>query len=261
MKKLKISLFIFFMIGRISSSWAEAIEAKDKSAEYFIVHCADCHTVGGGELTGPDLIAASKWSRTDLKTAVKKMEENVGPLSPADIDQITEFLKDPDVSARIAKQKQTIESNAPAVLPPHAFETGEKLFRGNKALTNGGPACISCHRFANEGGSLGPELTLLKNRLSGAGLQSSIENANFKIMRRIYENRKITKEESLCLSEYLSHPEKTNTRFAPTLRKVVGSAGVCFFAFFVLLLGLNRQIKGRARENLSRKNSKKVIVR
>ncbi len=250
MKKRAVGISLFFVVGLTSLSWAQNGNAPDKPAEYFFYRCAGCHTVGGGKLTGPDLITATQWSDGDLRTAVKKMEKNVGPLTQTDIEQMVGFLKNRDVSARIVKQKQKIEAKLRAELPPPSFETGQKLFRGNKALFNGGPACISCHRFANEGGALGPDLTLLKDRASGVVLQSAIENSSYKIMRSIYANRKITKEESLHLSEYLSHPEKADLRFAPTIDKVVFWAGVGFSIFFTLLWFLNRQRKGSARESL-----------
>ncbi|GEM_PF-2385422 len=252
-------IVMIIMLGMVPLSWAEETEPQDKPAEFFIAHCADCHTIGGGELAGPDLAGTAAWSPADLKKAVKTMEDNVGALTPEDIELITGFLKDPDATTRIAKQTHKTESVAPALLPPHAFETGQQLFRGGKALANGGSACINCHYFSNEGGSLGPDLTLVKDRLSGVALQSAVENAGFKIMRRIYENKKITKEESLYLSEFLSHPEKSDSRFVPTLRNVAGMAGGGLGVFLFLLWGLNRQIKGRARENLIKKSKNKEV--
>ena len=246
-------IILFLLVGLASFSRAEEAGAPDKPAEYFFYRCAGCHTIGGGKLTGPDLVTAAQWSPADLKIAVKKMEKNVGPLSPADIDQVIEFLKDPGVSARIARQRQKIEAKLRAELPPPSFETGQKLFRGNKTLQNGGPACISCHHFVHEGGTLGPDLTLIKEKASGVVLQSAIEKSSYKIMRSVYEKRKITQEESLHLSEYLSRPEKISARFAPDLNMVVRWAGVGFGAFFALLWVLNRQRKGPTRENLLQK--------
>ena len=80
------------------------------------------------------------------------MEKNVGPLSEPDIAQVIEFLKDMDVSGRIARQKQRIEAELRAELPPPSFETGQKLFSGQMTFLNSGPACFSCHHFVNEGG-------------------------------------------------------------------------------------------------------------
>ena len=126
--------------GYPAFAWAQEGGAPDKAAEFFFYRCAGCHTVGSGKLAGPDLVTAAQWSIADLGPAIKKMEKNVGLLSAADIDQMVEFLKDLSVSERIARQKQKIEAKFRAELPPPSFETGQKLFRGQKALLNGGPA-------------------------------------------------------------------------------------------------------------------------
>ena len=252
--KKSVNILFFVLIGLVSVSWAQETEAPDKPAEYFFYRCSGCHTVGGGKLTGPDLITAAQWSSADLGPAIKKMEKNVGPLSEPDIAQMIEFLKDLNVSDRITRQKQRIEAELRAELPPPSFETGQKLFSGQRAFLNGGPACFSCHRFVNEGGSLGPDLTPIKDRASGVVLQSAVENASYRIMRSIYEKHKISKEESLHLSEFLTHPEKVEIRFVPTMRKVEGLALGGFGGFFVLLCVLNQRRKGPTRKNLLRKN-------
>ena len=165
MKILAAGFLLFFLILIPLCSRAEESKAPDKQAEYFFYRCAGCHTVGGGKLTGPDLLTATQWSKADLENAIKKMVKNVGPMSPEDIAQAADFLKDPGVSARIAQQKKKIEAKLRAELPPPSFRIGEELFRGDKVLLNGGPACTGCHRFAQEGGGLGPDLSLLKERV------------------------------------------------------------------------------------------------
>ena len=251
-----LGIILFLIAGWPSFSFAQQSEPADKPAEYFFYRCAGCHTIGGGKLTGPDLITATQWTAADLKTAVKRMEKNIGTLTPSDIDQTVEFLKDPAVSERVVKQKQRIAAKLRAELPPPSFLEGQKLFRGQKVLKNGGPACISCHHFAHEGGSLGLDLTTIKDRSSAVVLQSAIENANYKVMKPIYEQKKITLEESLHLAEYLSHPEKVNSRLALAQEQMVKGAGFGFVVFMALLWLLNRQRKGRTRENLIKRSSK-----
>ncbi len=250
MEKHAAILVLFFLSVVPPCSRAEETKVPDKQAEYFFYRCAGCHTVGGGKLTGPDLITATQWSRADLENAIKKMVKNVGPMSEEDIAQAADFLKDPGVSARITQQKKKIEAKLRAELPPPSFQTGKRLFRGGKVLLNRGPACIGCHRFAGEGGGLGPDLSLLKDRVSGVMLQSAVENSAYKVMRPVYEKRKITKEEALHLAEYLSHPENAESRFAPTVNMVLGCSGAGFGGAFALLWFLNRRRKGLARENL-----------
>lgn len=73
-------------------------------------------------------------------------------------------------------------------------------------------------------------------------------------MRPIYENRKITQEESLHLAEYLSHPEKSDGRSAPVIKEVLWFAWIGVGVFFVLLRVLNKQRKGATRKNLLQKH-------
>lgn len=252
---LLFTLVITLVFSQVAN--AQNQEVADPAAEYYFYRCAGCHTVGGGKLSGPDLIQAIKWNTEDLRTGIKKMEKNVGPMTDQDIKQMIDFLKDINVSARISRQKEKIEAGLRARLPPPSFEKGEQLFKGETTLSNRGPACFSCHRFVNEGGSLGPDLTDIKSRASSIVLQSAIENSSYKIMRAIYTHHKITTEESLHLAEYLSHPERVRKQFAPTLLLVKTLATVGFALFFLFLWGINQRRKGPTRKNLVRENRKR----
>jgi len=244
---------ILFLGCLSSTSFSQEKDITDTPAEFFFYRCAGCHTVGAGKLTGPDLKVAAQWSGDDLHKAIKKMEKNVGSMSVQDIDQMVSFLKSVNVKERIEKQKKIIELRFQSELPAASFETGQKLFRGQKRLANKGPACISCHHFSNEGGSLGPDLTALNKKSSSVVLQSAIKNASYKVMRSIYEKHPVTTEEALHLSEYLLNPQKVKARFAPTINLIRILATIGFGLFFVLLWILNKNRKGPTREKLVQK--------
>lgn len=253
-----VILISFFLLA-INASAQEtkaADQAPDQAAEYFFYTCAGCHTVGEGKRTGPDLIDAAKWAESDLRSAIKKMEKNTGPLSDERISQLIQFLKDIKVSDRITNQRKKIEAQYRAKLPKPSYELGKKIFHGEKPLVNGGPACISCHRFGNEGGSLGLDLTKIKDKLTGIALQSAIEKASYKVMRPIYEKHVITSEEALHISEFLSHPEKNKEVSGILIEEVVSLslAGTC--GFFILIWIMNQKRKGPTRRQLV-ENSKK----
>jgi cytochrome c2 len=254
MIKIKILILIILFSSWISSSRAQENASTDPEAEFYIYRCAGCHTIGGGNRSGPDLATSIKWSTPDLHAAIKRMEKNVGPLTETEISDLIRFLKDISVNTRIAVQKEKITAKLRADLPTASFEAGKKLFRGGKSLQNGGPSCISCHYFVNEGGSLGVDLTNVKDRVDGVALQSGIENSSYKVMRAIYAKHSVTKEESLHLAEYLSNPEKVDARFSPTadLVMVLAIAGTILFSIFLWLH--NRQRKGRMREKLIQKS-------
>ncbi len=254
----RIHFFVLAIISAVSFGVSAvcAQETPDLSAEYFFYHCAGCHTIGKGAGTGPDLINVRTWKHEDLRSAVKNMEKKVGPISEEDIQKMIAFLQDISAPSRLSQQKEKIEASLRSELPQPSRETGRSLFIGRKSLAGGGPACISCHRFGRAGGNLGPDLTLIKDKVSGVALQSAIENSAYKVMRPIYEKRKIAKEEALHLSEYLSHPEQSEEGFVPEISAVVAAAGAGFVAFFFLMWNLNRIRKGSTRKNLIQKSIK-----
>jgi hypothetical protein len=56
--------------------------ASDASADDFLQSCAACHSIGEGQLVGPDLLPATRRPAAELRAAVQRMEDNVGPLTP-----------------------------------------------------------------------------------------------------------------------------------------------------------------------------------
>ncbi len=255
MKKYLTQILVLVFVGLSLSAWAGETDSVDKPAEYFFYRCAGCHTVGGGKLTGPDLITSTKWEDSELKSAIKKMEKNVGPISEADLSGLVSFLKSLNVSSRIAQQKERVEAKLRASLPPASFDEGRKLFSGQKPLANGGPACYSCHLYKNAGGSLGFNLTTIKEKLAPVALQSAIENSSYKVMRAIYEKHPVTKEEALHLAEYLSYPEKVDGRPGLGIETITALASALSAVFFVFLYVFNRGRKGSTRDKLLNKKS------
>src|SRR5690606_6917946 len=60
----------------------EAVAASDDlTAKLYINKCAECHTIGGDGSSGGDLAKTALWQVPQLRTAVKRMELRVGPLS------------------------------------------------------------------------------------------------------------------------------------------------------------------------------------
>ena len=259
MKKYSFVYVLSLVLVVGSQGWVSAaLKGKtDAAAEHFFYRCAGCHTIGEGALSGPDLKTVRTWSDADLTAAVTRMQKNTGPLSKADIQEMVRFLKDMNAGQRIKDQKGRLEAKARSELPAPSYDRGQRLFRGQKPLANGGLACISCHRFVDEGGSLGPDLTRIKEHLQGAALRSGIENAGYKVMRSIYKDRKITRQEALHLAEYLSRPEEKKKRFAPTvgtvgLLAIIGVGG-CLAGIGVL----NRRRKGSTRKRFLQQHLKR----
>lgn len=177
--------------------------ASDPAARRFVTTCAGCHTVGGGKRSGPDLIAATSWTKADLKPAIKRMEQRVGPLTEADLEQLADLVKDPAVNTRLNAAEALITHAFAAKLDPASPTAGRDLFFGAKPFANGGMACASCHAVQGRGGLLGPDLTGVHARMGDTPLASAIEKAGFKMMAPAYRDHPVTRQEALHVTKYL----------------------------------------------------------
>ncbi|PKN57360.1 MAG: hypothetical protein CVU56_11195, partial [Deltaproteobacteria bacterium HGW-Deltaproteobacteria-14] len=181
---------------------AVAPAAADAAAEAFVMRCSGCHTVGGGPMKGPDLAPSTQWAAADLRVAIKKMEKNAGPLSEADLDQLTGLLKDPELRPRLTAERQRAVAVMAASLDPPDPALGEALFMGERGFKNGGLPCAACHTVGDRGGALGPDLTLLKDRLPRVAMLSAFEGANYVVMRPAYAGHPVTKQEAIHLAGF-----------------------------------------------------------
>ncbi|MCB1060322.1 MAG: c-type cytochrome [Calditrichaeota bacterium] len=219
----------------------------DVAAQSYAQKCAGCHTIGGGKLTGPDLLPTRAWPKADLSAKVKLMEPRVGPLTQQDIDQFVELLHDSRAQERVHIAQELAAKAVAAKLEPASKSEGQKLFEGATSLTNGGIACITCHRAGAQGGTFGPDLTSLHTRLSKVAMISAIQQTQYKVMSGTYQNHPITAQEAVHLAEYLTSPElmpqESSEKSVPILGASLGVIG------FLIVVGLYRK---RSRNNFSR---------
>ena len=79
-------------------------------------------------------------------------------------------------------------------------------------LTNGGPACISCHNINNQamfnGGLLAKDLTTAFSRLSAAGVDGILRNPPFPAMIDGFGNAALTDQEIKELLSFLYSTDK-----------------------------------------------------
>jgi mono/diheme cytochrome c family protein len=117
---------------------------------------------------------------------------------------------------------------------------GMALFTGAVRLTNGGPACISCHTVSQTGafggGTLGPDLTNVYGRYGQAGLAASLKTLAFPTMRGVFANQPLTPEEithlqALFVETDQSVAEPMNYTFV--LIGVVGCALLGLLSHFI----------------------------
>ena len=176
--------------------------AGDPHAVTYLKLCSGCHTIGGGALTGPDLLPSTQWPREDLRVAVERMEVNVGPMTDEEVDGLTDLLKAPDVQQRLdGAREQRIEEMA-ATLEPGNPVVGQRLFFGERRFLNGGIACFACHAAAGRGGNMAVDLTTVHQRLGQQSVMSATEQPAFPMMKAAYGAKPVTPQEAAHLAAF-----------------------------------------------------------
>lgn len=172
-------------------------------AHLFLDKCASCHTVGGGEAAGPDLIASTGWPAAELRVAVKRMEENTGPLTDDEVDALVELLKNSDVKQVIAAAEHPQSAPAEQSLPAGDATIGRALFFGKQSLSAGGSPCFACHAVSGEGGTLARDLTAVHARMGETALLSATQKPGFPLMKASYARYPVTRSEAEHLVAFL----------------------------------------------------------
>ncbi|MBS1488781.1 MAG: c-type cytochrome [Bacteroidetes bacterium] len=263
-----IRRFIFFTIGIIVCCVLE-IYAQDGEA-LFKQNCSACHTVGKGRLVGPDLLGITtkrpeawllKWTKASqslIKSGdadAKAIYDEFGgitmpdqPLSDAEIKSIFTSISSKG-AAPASGATTAVVSNASDNASPESIAKGENIFVGSQALTNGGPACISCHNVSYKGvipgGLLAKDLTDVFSRMGGdAGLQGILGAPPFPAMTQAYKYSPITEKEIADIIAFLNKIDKDKTnQQVPTTDPLLygGVAGVCGLFILIYLLWYGRK--------------------
>jgi cytochrome c2 len=235
-----------------------------ETADYFKRNCANCHTIGGGRLTGPDLKNVTSRKDRDWLTrfifnpkavidsgdpyAKQLFEESRGVLMPVAPDLNAEradsLLKLIDAESKLERSQF---AGAGSTIPDRAFTTeeiekGRELFVGHRSLAQGGAACLSCHNVQGltpiGGGMLGPDLTQVWGKLQGRkGLAAWLSSPPTPTMQPIYKKHPFTDDEILHLIAFLENAkegreEVTAARFNFFLLGLAGTgAGFVLFDF------------------------------
>lgn len=233
--KLSLILFTFAVIFLSDFSYPQL-----QGETIFKTNCSACHTIGKGRLVGPDLKdVPSKLPHDWIINFVKSSQEMVKSgdqdaiaifneynkipmpdqaLSDAEIKDIILYIEQQSSGSGTTTTVKSIESSTGMSLDDaseNEISAGNKLFFGETKLSNGGPACISCHNVNNAesigGGLLAVDLTKAFSRLKGAGINAVISNPPFPVMKTSYTNNTISKDEKFYLIAFL---KQTDTDFA-----------------------------------------------
>jgi mono/diheme cytochrome c family protein len=211
---------------------APAAQPEDQGRELFAQRCASCHTVGAGNLVGPDLKGVveardaawlERWivepdtmlAEGDpiavelLKTFNDVPMPNMG-VTPTEAQAIIAFLA---ASSAAPGAPAPAPEPAPAPVAPTGDPAlGMQLFTGQVLLANGGTACISCHNVSQVsvmgGGSLGPDLSHVAARYGDAGLSAALAGLPFPSMQGVFAERPLTEQEVEHLGAYFRQAEQ-----------------------------------------------------
>ncbi len=204
-------------------------------AEYFRTRCTSCHTIGGGRLTGPDLKDVMQQAAANGKDrewlirfmqdpqamiqsgdayALKLQHETPGnavmPTQPDMTRQLAGSLLDLiEAESKLERSQFAGSPISLAPFTPEDAQIGRELFLGTQSLTGGGPPCVSCHTVGGVatlgGGRLGPDLTLVNERLGGPkGLSTWLLSPPTPTMQSVFLAQPLKPEEIHVLAAFLN---------------------------------------------------------
>lgn len=182
-------------------SFPLAAAPPQNASALFADLCSSCHTIGGGDLAGPDLAAASKLPPSDLRAAIDRMEANARALTPEEKEALIALLRRADAKDIVANAAQPLAP--PSVLAHASPEAGRHLFFGQRALANGGAPCFACHTVSGRGGNLARDLTQVHLRMPENAVVSAMQQPPFPMMKASYVKHPVTEQEAAHISAFL----------------------------------------------------------
>lgn len=227
--------------------------------DYFRQNCMNCHTIGGGRLTGPDLKDVTKrqtreWLANFLVNpkavldsgdpyAQKIFEESRRvpmPMSPGMNRERAEKLLDLiEAESKLPESQFKGLQISTAPFTPADIQAGRDIFIGQQRLVAGGTACIACHSMhdmsALGGGLLGPDLTNVYDRLKGrVSLSAWLVAPGTETMQPAFRNHPLKAEEIHSLVAYFEDSarhrpaDSTGDRVTFLLLGLCGAAALLF---------------------------------
>ncbi len=207
--------------------------SAQEAAEFFRQNCISCHTIGGGRLTGPDLKDVTQRQKRDWLVRFIMDPRAMIDSGDAYALQLKREARDVVMANVAGMTKQRAEAlldliEVESKLPKSQFAgfaismepftvddvaRGQALFTGQRALEEGGPACISCHSVRGTGllggGRLGPDLSLVYERLEGRkNLSAWLFAPATATMQPLFRGRSLKPEEIHALVAYFESSAK-----------------------------------------------------
>lgn len=218
------AVFVLFALGTVALA--------QSPTDYFRQSCASCHTIGGGRLVGPDLKNVTQrkdraWLTQFVQGpksvidsgdpyALELQKDAQGVVMPTlglDASRAQALLDFIEAESKLPKSQFAGTQISDRPFTTRDIDAGRAVFTGAQALRNGGPACISCHTVRGlgglSGGRLGPDLTLVYERLQGRkGLGAWLTNPASPTMTPIFKKTPLQGDDILPLLAYFEATAK-----------------------------------------------------
>lgn len=268
-------LALITTVGFVGACSSSALKTQVDGQALFNADCSKCHTMGGGNLVGPDLKGVTErqsqqWLINFISNSnqviasgdptanalLKQFNNTVMPNMGLTNDQalaVISFLGGQSGAALDPPSTAAALTSAATGNP----DIGKAIFTQEVALANGGPACIGCHSIDNAGilggGVLGPNLTQASVKYGDTRLAARLANITFRTMKVVFAGHPLTASEQSDLVAFIKsaagQPEPNREWI------IIGISVIGFLAVLVLsgviwrgrLLGVRRQLVERAR--------------
>jgi mono/diheme cytochrome c family protein len=262
--------FLFLLVVFPLSLAAQEGTEEARGKTIFADKCASCHTVGGGDLVGPDLAGVT--ARRDAKWLdrfIRQPDVLIREKDPIATDLLVKYSGIAMPNLGIGENEATALSaffaangrgKAQAAQSGAAtsrqlkgnVSAGIALFEGSTPFQNHGTQCFACHNLAAisipGGGSLGPDLTGAAEKYSGArGLIGVLASIPFPTMVPVYRDHPLLPEEQADLAAYL---DASSGSPAATIVFVACLGIWVMTGLYMILYSLWRRRLGRVRSSL-----------
>lgn len=264
---LMAAVVLVFIATATSVVFAQPLGQASDGETLFTEKCAACHTIGGGDLVGPDLQGvierrSQEWL-TQWLLAPDQVLASGDPIATELFDKFNKIpmpnlgLTPEEVAALITYMGggATASPAAPA-LPVGDAVNGKALFVGDVRFANGGPQCMSCHSVAGigalGGGSLGADLTTSGYIQSEAGFAAFIGAPSTVTMNAIWANTPLTAQEQADLFAFLGKAAVAQREPSALLQIALWSIGGATVLIALAQFYWGKRLKGVRRQMIGR---------
>jgi mono/diheme cytochrome c family protein len=220
-----LSLLLLIVYAAVAAA-APGEQNLTQGEQIFTQRCAACHTIGGGNLVGPDLKGvAQRRSPQWLVGFVTAPDKVIASGDPTATQMVQQFgtqmpnlglssTQAADVLAYVEGRSNAAPasgSQAPAAAPappPGDAAAGRAFFLGERRFANGGPACLGCHSAATGtalgGGGWGFDLAQTPSTSNALAAAAIIQAPPYPGMREAFANRPLHADEAADVAAFLA---------------------------------------------------------